>query len=281
MPCSPSCFSLCRTEEWAYNRLRAAATALAALGQTQIEVGCKVHIGETDVNASRRLEESILDWGASLVGFAGLEGLEPSVSVKWPRAVSIAVALDPEIIDEVRDGPTAKYYGEYNRVNRALNEIAGRAAEAIYGLGHEAEPFPATVPEGREAEEWVNTLSVSFQHKTAATRAGLGWIGKSALLVTPRLGPRLRLATVFTNMPLPVGDPVTTGRCGKCLACVRLCPAQSIKGVEWEAGVGRDVLIDTRACYETARRLLRERVGADNVICGVCVAVCPVGRKQS
>jgi len=240
-----------------------------------------VQTQEADVTASQRLEGSILDWGASLVGFADLRGVVPALSLKWPRGVSIAVALDPQIIDEVRDGPTAKYYGEYNRVNRALNEIAGRTAEAIQGLGYEAQPFPATVPEGREAEEWVKTLSVSFQHKTAATRAGLGWIGKNALLVTPRLGPRLRLATVFTNMPLPVGDPVTTGRCGKCLACARLCPAQAIRGQEWEAGLAREWLVDARLCYETARRLLLERVGAENAVCGVCVAVCPAGRKQS
>jgi len=211
------------------------------------------------------------------VGFADLGGVMPPISLKWPRAVSIAVALDPHIIDEVRDGPTAEYYREYNRVNRALNEIAGRTAEAIYGLGYHAEPLPATPPESTQGDEWTRTLSVAFQHKTAATRAGLGWIGKNALLVTPRLGPRIRLVTVLTDMPLPAGEPVTAGRCGKCIACARLCPAQAIKGVEWEAGLERDVLVDAWSCWETARRLLRERVGADNAVCGVCVSVCPVG----
>ena len=248
---------------------------------TRIRVRYKVQTQEADATASRRLEESILDWGASLVGFADLGGVMPPISLKWPRAVSIAVALDPHIIDEVRDGPTAEYYREYNRVNRALNEIAGRTAEAIYGLGYHAEPLPATPPESTQGDEWTRTLSVAFQHKTAATRAGLGWIGKNALLVAPRLGPRIRLATVLTNMPLPAGDPVTTGRCGKCVACARLCPAQAIKGVGWEAGLDRDALVDAWSCWETARRLLRERVGANNAVCGVCVAVCPVGREQS
>jgi len=238
-------------------------------------------MGEVEVNVSRRLEESILDWGASLVGFGDLEGVVRHMPVKWPRAVSIAVALDPQIIDGVKDGPTAEYLGEYHRVNRTLNEIAGSAAEAICDLGYGAQPFPATVPEGREKEEWVKTLSVSFQHKTAATRAGLGWIGKNALLVTPSLGPRLRLATVFTDMPLPTAEPIAAGRCGKCVACVRRCPAQAIKGVTWEAGLERALLVDAWSCYEMARRLLRERVGASNAVCGVCVAVCPVGREQS
>jgi len=70
----------------------------------------------------------------------------------WPRPISIAVALDPRVIEEVRDGPTSEYYTEYNRVNCALNEIAGRTAELVLSLGYRAEPFPATVPETEQAD---------------------------------------------------------------------------------------------------------------------------------
>jgi epoxyqueuosine reductase len=232
-----------------------------------------------NVEASEHLREQILGWGASLVGFADLRGVVPSPLAEWPRAVSVAVALDPAALTGVRDGPTPEYYREYIRVNRALNEIAGRAARAIYGLGYRAEPFPATVPEGSQGGEWVQTLSVAFQHKTAATRAGLGWVGKNALLVTPQFGPRIRLATVLTDMPLPVGEPVNAGECGECSACVEVCPASAIEGREWQAGLEREALVDARACWQTARRLLRERVGADNAVCGVCLAVCSVGRE--
>lgn len=235
---------------------------------------------DVDTAACAQLEESILGWGASLVGFADLMGgVSPPIS-EWSRAVSMAVALDPSALEGVRDGPTAEYYKEYKRVNRALNEIAGRAAELIYSLGYRAEPFPATVPESLQGDERINTLSVAFQHKTAATRAGLGWVGKNALLITPRFGPRVRLATVLTDIPLPVGEPITAGQCGKCSACARVCPAHAIEGMEWQAGVDRDVLVDARACLETARGLLHERVGADNAVCGVCVSVCPVGRRE-
>ena len=235
---------------------------------------------EVDTAACALLEESILGWGASLVGFADLIGaVSPPIS-EWPGAVSMAVALDPAALHGVRDGPTADYYNEYNRVNRALNEIAGRTAKLIYGLGYRAEPFPATVPRTVQAGEWAKTLSVAFQHKTAATRAGLGWVGKNALLITPRFGPRVRLATVLTDMPLPVGESIIVGRCGKCSACARVCPAGAIEGVEWQAGVDRDELLDAWACWETARGLLHERVGADNAVCGVCVSVCPEGRSE-
>ncbi len=236
---------------------------------------------DQEMVASRHLQESILGWGASLVGFACLEDAAPAGFCGWPRAISIAVALDPRALDGVDDGPTGEYYAEYDRVNRALNEIAGRTARLVLSLGYGAEPFPATVPESRQRDEWTSTLSVAFQHKTAATRAGLGWVGKSALLITPRFGPRLRLGTVLTDMPLRVGEPVTAGRCGNCKVCSLACPGLAIRGCEWHAGMPRGELVDAWACWETARRLMRERVGADNAVCGVCVALCPVGRKQA
>ena len=215
-----------------------------------------------------------------MVGFADVGGLTPPTLSCWPRGVSIALALDPESMKGLGDGPTADYYREYERVNRALNEIAGRTAEAIFALGCRAEPFPATIRGHAQGGEFEQTLRVEFPHKTAATRAGLGWVGKSALLVTPRFGPRVRLATVFTDLPLQVGAPLTAGACGDCKACSRACPAGAIKGNEWRTGLRREEMVDVRACWETARRLLRERVGANDVVCGVCVAVCPVGRRQ-
>ncbi|HJX38316.1 MAG TPA: hypothetical protein VJ714_06945, partial [Anaerolineae bacterium] len=121
------------------------------------------------VQATDRLERQALEWGAALVGFADLSEVAPPSFRAWPRAVSVAMALDDVALAGVRDGPTAAYHHEYQRVNRRLNELAERISESIRSLGHLAEPFPATIPEGREADEWVKTLSVSFQHKTAAT----------------------------------------------------------------------------------------------------------------
>lgn len=235
--------------------------------------------GDVDVENCSKLERLILDWGISLVGFADLAGLEARVMSDWPRAVSMALALDPTALTGLEQGPTPQYFEEYKRANRALNEIAGRVSSFILGLGYRAEPIPATWPEGPGREEWIRKLTSPFQHKTAATRAGLGWVGKNALLVTPTLGPRVRLATVLTDMPLPVGEPRTEGRCGKCRACARACPAGAIKGQEWAAGLAREHLVDAWLCYETARRLLLERVGAENAVCGVCMAACPVGRS--
>jgi epoxyqueuosine reductase len=224
------------------------------------------------------LQERILGWGASLVGFADLTGLVCLPFSHWPNAVSIAVALDREVMAGLRDGPTPEYYEEYERVNRLLNEIAAKCAEFVSSLGYGAEPFPATIVDKSRPDEYERTLSVAFQHKSAGTRAGLGWIGKSALLVTPQFGPRVRLATVFTDMPLDVGIAVTAGRCGDCRACLLACPAGAIKGQEWQVGLPREELIDAPGCRAKAKQLLLERVGVEDAVCGVCVSMCPVGQ---
>ncbi len=113
----------------------------------------------------------------------------------------------------------------------------------------------------------------------AATRAGLGWIGKTDLFVSEQFGPRLRLATVLTDRPLgPVGTPVEKSRCGNCTLCVDACPAGAATGISWYAGLDRDAFFDARRCRESCRKLSKSALNEDISLCGICVAVCPVGR---
>lgn len=220
------------------------------------------------------LPKEIRSFGASLVGFADMTDLTP-----WPRAISITLALDPVIMKGVKNGPTPEYYQEYLRANATLNEIAQRTARLLLGAGYGAEAFPATTV--NSGQEYERNLRVAFQHKTAATRAGLGFIGKSGLLITPDFGPRLRLVTVFTDLPFSTGLPILEGRCGGCLLCIQACPAGAIRGREWRVGMKREELLDARACRREAKRLLKERVGADEAVCGICVAICPCGQTVS
>jgi len=113
-----------------------------------------------------------------------------------------------------------------------------------------------------------------FAHKTAATQAGLGWIGKTAIFVSPRLGPWLRLATVFTDADLPAGEPVTQGGCAKCRLCVDACPAGAGRDTQWRTGMPRHELLDVVACMKE-----NDRHPEAGGLCGVCVAVCPFGRR--
>jgi len=172
--------------------------------------------------------------------------------------------------------PTPAYYADYKRLNALLDETSAALVAALRAAGHAAEAVPATIYEDEydDIEDWGDVGR--FAHKTAATRAGLGWIGKTALFVSPELGPWVRLATVFTDAGLAPGTPVVDGRCGTCRACVDACPAGAGRDVTWHAGAPRDELFDEKACEVYTERF--EDLGG---VCGSCLAACPYGRAAS
>ena len=142
-------------------------------------------------------EQTIVHWGAAdLDGFSTPKDAEGR---GFPRALSWAIPITPQVMAEVRHGPTQAYADEYDRINRRINEQAGMLAAAISSRGFRAQPLAAS-----KRSDPVN-IKGDFPHKTAATRAGLGWIGRHCQLVTRRFGSWIRLGTVFTDMDLPVG----------------------------------------------------------------------------
>jgi len=111
-----------------------------------------------------------------------------------------------------------------------------------------------------------------------ARDAGLGEIGRMGLLMTPRLGPRVRLAVVTTNAPLvPDGyrpHPNMIEFCRVCRKCADCCPGRSIPAGEMQAvdGVER-WRIDSDSCYRYWCA-----TGTD---CGRCMAVCPFSHRDN
>jgi epoxyqueuosine reductase len=193
-----------------------------------------------------------------------------------PTVVSLLVRFDPAELEGVEHGPTHAYYAGYQRVNDVLDAAATALVAALRTGGYQAESVAATIREEdyESIDDWCNVPV--FAHKTAATRAGLGWIGKTALFVSPTLGSRVRLATVFTDLALEAGAPVESGGCGSCRRCVDACPAGAGKDVTWRAGLPRAQLYDVKACERETDK--HEGLGG---VCGVCIAVCPVGREVS
>lgn len=218
------------------------------------------------------IEDELLIRGACLVGFADVESLS-SMTGGLPRAVSIAVALDPAVIRAISEGPTREYFAEYKRVNELLAILCDRAARALVKLGKEARAVEPTTAHFDD-----RTLSMPVQHKTIATRAGLGWVGKSALLITKQYGPAIRLSSVLTDAEFTTGEPVDASGCGDCRCCVDCCPAGAIVGGHWSVGAARESIYDAFACRDIARRLAG-RHGIDATICGICINACSWTQK--
>ncbi len=100
-----------------------------------------------------------------------------------------------------------------------------------------------------------------------AVAAGLGEMGLSRMLITPKLGPCLRLCKVFTDMPLATGAPADLGVrkvCEGCGRCVEQCPGEAIP-VDWPDPTAPAV--DGKKCRDFWRR--------NGNSCANCLAVCP------
>jgi epoxyqueuosine reductase QueG len=199
-------------------------------------------------------------WGVA----ANMPHLDEAPSL--PRAISLIVRFAPASLLGVQTGPTGAYLQEYLRLNDALDTAAAALVEQLRRHGHAAERVPATSDHGRP----------DFAHEIIATLAGLGWIGKTGLFVSPDFGPAVRLATVFTDLPLTPGTPVTTGHCGNCRLCVDHCPAGSGRDITWQAGMTRDDMFDAAACQR-----FRSGLSEFGELCGICVAVCPYSQQDS
>ena len=169
----------------------------------------------------------------------------------------------------------ALWYSQYNLTSREYDNTqrSKRLREASFFLADKIieRGFNAySLAHERRNEDYRTRLPF----KTLATRSGLGWIGKSACLVTKEYGNAIRLNGVLTDMPLAVGTPVNESFCGKCEECVRHCPGHAVKGNLWSLHMDRDDLLDAFGC----KKAVVERGKVFNVTdgtCGICISVCP------
>jgi len=203
--------------------------------------------------------------GASLFGVAETPALKekfyslsPRALQGLDRAIAMAFHLSDRVIEDVVDGPTKLYFFHYQRVNVLLDELALKITNFIQDRGWQALPIPAS-----QIIDWEKQRA-HVSHKHVALRAGLGWIGRNNLLVSPQFGARLRLVTVLTSMPLKFDEPLAGG-CDNCRACISSCPSRSIKE--------RPEDFDHVGCYHQIKALVKA-AGISQNICGLCVKAC-------
>ena len=216
-----------------------------------------------------------------IYGFADLTGLLRKKFKGFNFGISIGLRLDSAIVDKIINGPTAEYYLHYKKANDDLALLTESICRELSTNEIETFKISPTVSTSDLDTVYSKSLRTDLSHKMVATRAGLGWIGKTDLFISRDFGPRLRLVSILLKSQVKSkSNPVDTSRCGKCNICVEICPARAANGKLWDITVEREEFFDPFKCRKQCAEFGSSRLGLDARVCGICVAACPVGRKQ-
>ncbi|MBQ6550598.1 MAG: epoxyqueuosine reductase [Lachnospiraceae bacterium] len=129
------------------------------------------------------------------------------------------------------------------------------------------------------AQKNETELLAPFSFKSAAAHAGLGWYGKNDVIITERYGPRVRLSAILIDEVFTYGETITESRCPEdCRKCVDICPVKAIKNCLWTLTTDRSEMIDYQKCNKMRSAFIK-KLGRKNA-CGLCLAVCPIGRLE-
>ncbi len=203
------------------------------------------------------LEEILIREGASLAGVGDLSDALPPELSHLNRGISIAVRKDLN-----------------SETVGLLLRLQGLAENWLRERGFRFFSIPPD--SDRRNGKFASRLYDLFSHKTAATCAGLGWIGKNGLVINKKYGPKLSWATVLTDAPFTPGTPITESLCSDCNLCVSHCPSGALTGRVWSR---KKPFIEV-VRYEKCRSLKKTRILFENKPnCGLCVNICPFARK--
>ncbi len=150
---------------------------------------------------------------------------------------------------------------DYHKLMRKrLTQLGKKIAAEVDNLGYRAFVDSAPVLE-----------------RPLAQKAGIGWIGKHGLVLNREAGSWFLLGELFIDLPLPIDPPETENHCGRCTACIDVCPTEAFP----QPGV-----LDARRCisYLTIElkgsipEELRPKIGNRIFGCDDCQMICPWNR---
>ena len=174
-----------------------------------------------------------------------------------------ALAEAPRVLQDGRLGYVSRYAlgRDYHKLLRArLQKLAERIEVEIGAFGHRVFVDSAPVFETGLAEN-----------------AGLGWKGKHSLVLSRGAGSWFFLGELLVELDLPPDATTEQGHCGRCTACMDICPTQAIVA---------EGVVDARLCisYLTIEHAgaipveLRPLLGNRIYGCDDCQLICPWNR---
>jgi len=241
---------------------------------------------QTKLNSSslnNSLKNILKPYYVDYIGFANLSAYQTdlvkfggNIVKGYQSGISIGLVIPNSIVDYLPERADINVSCEYrihgyDVLNNRLNLVASVVSSYLNRKGYRALPIPAA--DRTDEENALPTIS----HKMIAHIAGLGWIGKSCLLVTPRHGPRLRLVSILTDAPLETIDNALEQRCGECNACVSICPVKAIEGRNYQSSEPREARFEFLKCQNYFDDLKKMN---KYPICGMCLYTCPLGKGE-
>ena len=188
---------------------------------------------------------------------------------KYPNAISIGLQLNEEIINHIPQTKKNKQYAkdyldEYYNSHMKINKIADEICKLIEDIEYNAIPVYVS---GKNDK--LN-LKKRFSHKTTANLAGLGWIGRNALFITKKFGPRITWITILTDAPFETySKPPLKQSCNDCTSCIDICPSNAITN---EKDPSKSY--NPKTCGEYIKT---ESEKNHSIACGLCLYICPYG----
>jgi hypothetical protein len=209
------------------------------------------------------IKKRALDLGVDLVGISKVrkEFFFKGRELDHKYAISLAMEMDYDRIEKSPGPPSAT---EVIKIYCLLGEVTIKLASEIREMGY---PAYGHHPRGSGKNP------ARMLHIPTAVESGLGELGRVGLLITPQFGPRVRLGTVTTNLPLVPDKPITFGAaeyCEKCDICVRECEGDAIPKEKTEVRGYTKYKVDPYKCGP----YFGETDG-----CSVCVKVCALNKR--
>ena len=214
------------------------------------------------------LKSYLKNLGVSKVGYADVNGLAKDF-IDLPNGISLVLKLSPEIINYVITEDYEKYWKAFHSQIDVMTEIAFKGEKYIKNQGYNA--FALTMT--RNECDMEKLLSI-LPYKTIATKSGLGWIGRSALFVTPEYGSAVVLGGILTDMPLEFDNPITDSECDECTNCQDACPVNAINPQKWNDRLNRSDIIDIEVCKDYIIDQYKAGLG-----CTKCMSECKLTQE--
>lgn len=167
--------------------------------------------------------------------------------------------------------------------SQVQNEQAPQVAKYAYGRDYHKvllkkhKQLLEAIQEKQECKGRVFVDSAPVLERAWAVKAGLGWIGKSSMLISPTIGVHTLISGIVIDVKVDNYDEVLEKDCGKCTKCIDVCPTGAIvspKVVDANKCLSY-LTIEHRGDFDKSIDLHQQVFGCDH-----CIDACPFSKKK-